>query len=94
MSGVGDDPQTAKRLGPVTPGRWRGGHRCDGAIRATVDGERVTIGTMHSAADAAFVGQIKAMRDALLAVPGVPGMDEWWDEWGGLIGELGDLADG
>ena len=80
------------RVTGVSPGEWRGGHRPDGVVEACPDGRPVAIGAMRRQADAAFVGQAKAMRDALLSVPAVPGMDEWWDAWGSLVGEIDALA--
>ena len=46
----------------ATPGEWRGGHRCDGSIRATVDGKRVSICADLSTADAAYIA---ALHNAL-----------------------------
>ena len=48
-----------------TPGPWRGGHRCDGHIRTTVDGERVSIAEAYSVADAHLIAAAPDLYEAL-----------------------------
>lgn len=50
----------------ATKGPWRGGHRCDGAIRATVAGERVSICRDLSTADTKFIVACVAYVRAML----------------------------
>ena len=53
----------------ATPGPWRGGHRCDGALRTTVDGARVSIAEIYAQADAAYIALCSP--DRILALLGM-----------------------